>query len=60
MTIWKKQKGRQTYNNMGYKRDKEDKKRKYQKSKYAKGIKKGFKKKSNKGQLKRYMEEDLE
>jgi hypothetical protein len=45
---------------MGYKRDKEDKKRKYQKSKYAKGIKKGFKKKSNKGQLKRYMEEDLE
>jgi len=41
---------------MGYKRNKEDKQRKYEKKKY--GVKKkGFKKKSNKGQLQRYMED---
>lgn len=41
---------------MGYKRNKEDKKRKYEKTKYG-TKKKTFKKKSNKGQLKRYMED---
>ncbi len=41
---------------MSYKRVKEDKKRKYEKTKFKKK-EKPFKKKSNKGQLKRYMED---